>query len=342
VGADDVARSNVLDVKNLNIWFESTAGRLHAVSDLSLSLASGETVGLVGESGSGKSVSALAIMGLLARHASHVTGSVQINGRELIGMAEHQLARVRGREMSMIFQEPMTALDPLYRVGWQIAETLRIHERLSRSAANRRAVELLEAVGIPDPRGRADAFPHQLSGGMRQRVMIAIALAAGPSLVIADEPTTALDVTIQAQILDLLRSLSVERGTAVLLITHDLGVVAETCQRVLTMYAGQLVETASVEDALMHPAHPYTHGLLGSLPTTAQRKSELPTIPGRVPQLSAMPSGCRFQPRCGFATAGCEQPQALVPFGANGTRLVRCWRAGELTLSDVLDEQPVG
>jgi peptide/nickel transport system ATP-binding protein len=249
-----------------------------------------------------------------------------------------ELARARGKDISMIFQEPMTALDPLYRVGYQITETLHAHERLSRKAANARAVELLTAVGIPDPGGRAQAYPHQLSGGMRQRVMIAIAIALGPALIIADEPTTALDVTIQAQILDLLRNLSEERGTAVLLITHDLGVVAETCQRVLTMYAGQLVETASVEEALLAPAHPYTSGLLGSVPTSAQRKQELPTIRGRIPQLGSMPVGCRFRPRCPHAEDRCREPQVLVPHG-HGDRLVRCCRADELDLAGALTEE---
>jgi oligopeptide/dipeptide ABC transporter ATP-binding protein len=341
LASESSAREDVLDVRGLNIYFETTSGPLQAVSDLSFSISAGEMVGLVGESGSGKSVTALSLMGLLPRHASHVTGEVRLAGRQLIGLDDDELAHIRGRDMSMIFQEPMTALDPVFKVGFQIAETLRAHERMSRKAASSRAVELLTAVGIPDPARRANSYPHQLSGGMRQRVMIAIAIAAGPSLLIADEPTTALDVTIQAQILDVLKDLSAERGTAVLLITHNLGVVAETCRRVLTMYAGQLVESATVEEALLRPAHPYTFGLLGSMPTTARRKSLLPTIPGRVPQLSAMPAGCRFQPRCPMAIDACSEPQLLRPLGPDGARSVRCCRAEELHLMQALARDSV-
>jgi peptide/nickel transport system ATP-binding protein len=327
------AREAILDVEGLSVDFETPFGRVRAVSDVSFSISAGETVGLVGESGSGKSVTALAVMGLLPRESSHVHGTVRLRGRELVGLPRGELERIRGRDMSMIFQEPMTALDPLFKVGFQIAETIRTHTRVSRRAAHARAVELLAAVGIPDAERRASAYPHQLSGGMRQRVMIAIAIALGPALLIADEPTTALDVTIQAQILELIQQLSVESNTAVLLITHDLGVVAETCQRVLTMYAGEIVEMATVEDALVRPAHPYTFGLLGSLPTTTQRKNDLPTIPGRVPQLSAMPRGCRFQPRCPHAVDACSAPQPLRPFGPTGDRKVRCWRAEQLELA---------
>jgi peptide/nickel transport system ATP-binding protein len=326
-------RTEVLEVRGLNVFFESAVGRLHAVSDLSFSVGAGEMVGLVGESGSGKSVTALALNGLLPQYSSHVTGEVLLNGRDVLGMDDKARAATRGREIGMIFQEPMTALDPVFTVGAQLGETLRTHEKLDRRSARRRAVELLDMVGIPDPARRVDAYPHQLSGGMRQRVMIAIALAAGPSLLVADEPTTALDVTIQAQILDVLRDLSRDRGTAVLLITHDLGVVAETCSRVLTMYAGQLVESGTVEDALVRPAHPYTSGLIGSIPTTALRKAVLPTIPGRVPPLSAMPSGCRFGPRCSHAAEGCDAPQALRPLGGDQSRHVRCHLAEGLRLS---------
>jgi peptide/nickel transport system ATP-binding protein len=319
----------VLEVEDLNIYSQTLAGEVQAIDGLSLSLEPGEMVGLVGESGSGKSVTALGMMGLLPSHISRVTGKVLLRGRDLVGLSDRQLERVRGREMSMIFQEPMTALDPVFRVGEQIAETLRAHRKISRKAARARAIEVLTTVGIPDARRRADAYPHQLSGGMRQRVLIAIALVAEPAVLIADEPTTALDVTIQAQILDLLHELSDQRGTAILLITHDLGVVAESCSRVITMYAGQVVEQAAVDPILEHPAHPYTSGLIRSVPQSEMEKGELYTIPGRVPLLSAMPTGCRFRPRCEHAAPGCEAPQVLEP---SGDRLVRCCRHAELEL----------
>ncbi|MCU1502165.1 MAG: dppD [Ilumatobacteraceae bacterium] len=321
--------SAVLEVEDLDIYFQTLAGEVQAVDHLSLSIDAGEMVGLVGESGSGKSVTALAIMGLLPRHLSRVTGRVVLRGRDLIGLDDRRLERVRGREVSMIFQEPMTALDPVYKVGDQIAETLRAHRKVSRRAARARALELIDAVGIPDAARRAEAYPHQLSGGMRQRILIAISLVAEPAVLIADEPTTALDVTIQAQILELLHALSAEQGTAILLITHDLGVVAEACSRVVTMYAGQVVEQAAVDEILELPAHPYTSGLIRSIPQGDVPKSELYTIRGRVPALSEMPSGCRFQPRCDHAAAQCAKPQPIEQFG---DRLVRCCRHAELDL----------
>ncbi len=319
----------VLEVDDLDIFFRTTSGEVQAVDGLSLSLQPGEMVGLVGESGSGKSVTALAMMGLLPPDLSRVTGKVLLRGRDLVGLSDRQLERVRGREMSMIFQEPMTALDPVFRVGDQIAETLRAHRKVSRRAAASRAVELIASVGIPDAARRAEAYPHQLSGGMRQRILIAIALVAEPSVLIADEPTTALDVTIQAQILDLLHQLSADRGTAILLITHDLGVVAEACSRVVTMYAGQVVEQAEVDTILERPLHPYTSGLIRSVPQSELEKGELYTIRGRVPLLDAMPQGCRFEPRCEHAAPACAAPQHLVP---SGQRLVRCCRHQELEL----------
>jgi peptide/nickel transport system ATP-binding protein len=319
----------VLEVDDLDIYFQTLAGEVQAVDHLSLSINAGEIIGLVGESGSGKSVTALAMMGLLPSHSSRVTGRVMLRDRNLLALDDRQLERVRGREMSMIFQEPMTALDPVYRVGDQIAETLRAHRKVSRAAARARAIELIDAVGIPDARRRAAAYPHQLSGGMRQRILIAISLVAEPAVLIADEPTTALDVTIQAQILELLRALSAEQGTAILLITHDLGVVAEVCSRVITMYAGQVVEQAGVDQILQSPAHPYTSGLIRSIPQADVPKTELYTIPGRVPLLAEMPSGCRFQPRCDHAAEQCGQPQAIE---RDGDRLVRCCRHAQLAL----------
>jgi peptide/nickel transport system ATP-binding protein len=324
-----VVADAVLEVKDLEIWFQTMAGEVQAVDRLALSIAPGEMVGLVGESGSGKSVSALAMMGLLPRHSSRVTGEVLLRGRNLVGLRDRQLEKVRGREMSMIFQEPMTALDPVYKVADQIAETLQAHRKVSRRAARARAIELIGAVGIPDAKRRADAYPHQLSGGMRQRILIAISLVAEPAVLIADEPTTALDVTIQAQILELLRELSAEQGTAILLITHDLGVIAEACSRVVTMYAGQVVEQAGVDQILEFPQHPYTSGLIGSIPHAEVPKSELQTIRGRVPLLDAMPTGCRFQPRCEHAAEPCSAPQ---PLDAIGDHLVRCCRHTELAL----------
>jgi peptide/nickel transport system ATP-binding protein len=329
------AGTEVLDVRGLGVHFQAVDGEVEAVRDLSFTVRAGEIVGLVGESGSGKSVTALAIMGLLTPGLSRVTGSVVLNGRELLGLRRDRMAKIRGREISMIFQEPMTALDPVFRVGEQITETIRCQQQVSRKAARARAIEVLDDVGIPDPASRAEAYPHQLSGGMRQRVMIAIALVSEPSILIADEPTTALDVTIQAQILQLLRRLSRDHGTGVLLITHDLGVVAETCSRVRTMYAGELIEECTVDEALLTPHHPYTSGLIRAIPRSEQRRQVLYSIPGRVPALTAMPPGCRFEPRCEHSQPECLGPQRLLAFG---DRSVRCWRHAELDLPGAVAE----
>ncbi|MPY95795.1 MAG: ATP-binding cassette domain-containing protein, partial [Acidimicrobiia bacterium] len=325
----------LLDVRDLSIRFRTPRGEVGAVRDLSFAIGPGETVGMVGESGSGKSVTGLAVMGLLPTHSARVSGEVRFAGRNLLDLGPAEMERVRGAEIGMIFQEPMTALDPVFNVGQQIGETLRAHQDVSRKEARRRAVELLDAVGIPLAGRRVDDYPHQLSGGMRQRVVIAIALACEPQLLIADEPTTALDVTIQAQILDLLRQLSRDRGTAVLLITHDLGVVAEACERVITLYAGEVVESSTVDDALEHPRHPYTSGLVRAIPRAGVRKSLLYAIPGRVPALHEMPAGCRFHPRCEHALERCvAERQALVEVGPG--RLARCWRWDELELEGAL------
>jgi peptide/nickel transport system ATP-binding protein len=320
----------LLTVENLNIFFRTGNGEVQATREIGFAVRPGERLGIVGESGCGKTVTGLSILGLLPRGISRVTGRIRLDGRDLLSMPLSQLRHVRGRQIGMIFQEPMSALDPVFTVGEQIVETLRTHRGLSRAEARERAVEALARVGIPLPSRRVDEYPHQLSGGMRQRAMIAIALACEPRLLIADEPTTALDVTIQAQILDLLLELSQRAGTALLFITHDLGVVAETCQRMLTMYAGEVVEDAPIDAALVRPLHPYTSGLLRSLPRLSKRKATLPSIPGRVPSLAAMPEGCRFRPRCTHAAAGCEQRQAMTSDAED--RSVRCHRAPDLVL----------
>ena len=324
------ASAAMLEVQGLDIFFRTGDGEVQATSNISFAIAPGERLGVVGESGCGKTVTGLSILGLLPRGTSRVQGRILFDGRDLVGLSGREMRRIRGRHIGMIFQEPMSALDPVFTIGEQIIETLMAHRGLARREARERAVESLAKVGIPLPARRVDEYPHQLSGGMRQRAMIAIALACEPRLLIADEPTTALDVTIQAQILDLLLDLSERAGTALLFITHDLGVVAETCQRMLTMYAGEIVEDAPIDAALTRPYHPYTSGLLRSLPRLAPRKAALPSIPGRVPSPAAMPSGCRFRPRCPHAAAGCEEPQSMTSIAS--ARRVRCRRASELDL----------
>lgn len=318
-----------LDIQHLDVHLQTLSGEVQALRDVCFSVAEGEIVGLVGESGSGKSITALSVMGLLPPDLSRVTGSAVLQGRDLLSLSPQDLAKVRGRDISMIFQEPMTALDPLFRIGEQITETIHAHHKVSRKVADARAVQVLEDVGIPDAKSRARAYPHQLSGGMRQRVMIAMALVSEPAVLIADEPTTALDVTVQSQILGLLRRLSDEHGTAIVLITHDLGVVAETCSRVYTMYAGEVVESCVVDDALITPRHPYTSGLIQSIPRIEMRRQQLFSIPGRVPSLADMPDGCRFAARCSHRVEGCDETQDMVEVA---DRSVRCWRAPELQL----------
>lgn len=324
-----MASSAVLEVENLSVFFPTARGEVEAVRQSSFTIGAGEIVGMVGESGSGKSVTGLSILRLLPTNA-RVDGDVRLNGRSIVDLPERDMVDIRGREVSMIFQEPMTALDPVFTVGSQIASTLRAHNGVKRSHAKRQAIELLGDVGIPEPAQRYREYPHQLSGGMRQRAMIAMALICEPTLLVADEPTTALDVTIQAQILELILELARDRGTAVLLITHDLGVVAESCERVITMYAGEIVEQCGIDEALTSPQHPYTSGLLRAIPRAENRDRELYTIPGRVPLLHEMPDGCRFEPRCDHAADGCGTPQTLETIA--GDRTVRCHRHGELQL----------
>jgi oligopeptide/dipeptide ABC transporter ATP-binding protein len=292
----------LLKVEDLRTWFHTGAGIARAVDGVSFHIDAGETLGLVGESGSGKSVTALSILRLI-RPPGRIEGGSRIlfDGRDLVTASEEQMRRIRGNRIAMVFQEPMTALNPVFRVGDQVAEVVRVHERTSRSAAWRRAVDMLALTGIPSPEQRAKDYPHQLSGGMRQRVLIAMALMMRPALVIADEPTTALDVTIQAQILELLRDLQEKFGTAILLITHDLGVIAETCSRVLVMYGGEIVEEAATEVLFQSPHHPYTEGLLEAIPRMGEARERLTVIPGTVPPPTRWPSGCRFHDRCPYA-----------------------------------------
>jgi peptide/nickel transport system ATP-binding protein len=317
----------LLTVEDLRVVFEGDRGTVtEAVAGVSFSLAPGRTLGIVGESGCGKSVTALSIMRLLPKTGTRVSGSVVFEGRELGQLPERQMQDLRGNRLAMIFQEPMTSLNPSFTIGDQIGEVLSRHRGLSASAARRAAIHMLERVRMPSPHMRVDEYPHKLSGGMRQRVMIAMALACAPTLLIADEPTTALDVTIQAQILDLLRKLREETGTAIVLITHDLGVVAETCDDVAVMYAGEIVELAPAERLFAAPQHPYTVGLLGSIPLISATRERLLTISGSVPTLSGRFTGCRFAARCPFADAHCRaQAPPLVAVGAS--HLSRCWKA---------------
>jgi peptide/nickel transport system ATP-binding protein len=327
-----VSAAPLLTVADLRVVFEGDRGsHTVAVSGVSFSLMHGRTLGIVGESGCGKSVTALSIMRLLPKAGTRVSGSVLFEGRELATLPEPQMRDLRGNRLAMIFQEPMTSLNPSFTVGDQIAEALIRHRGLSAKAARADAVNMLERVRIPSPQERVDEYPHKLSGGMRQRVMIAMALACAPVLLIADEPTTALDVTIQAQILDLLAKLRRETGTAIILITHDLGVVAETCDDVAVMYAGEIVERAPTDRLFAMPQHPYTVGLLGSMPLISSPRERLATIAGSVPSLTRTFIGCRFASRCPFAEARCRgQPPPLADVGAG--HLSRCWKTPLETL----------
>jgi peptide/nickel transport system ATP-binding protein len=292
----------LLEAKDLRVRFPTEDGVVHAVDGISYSVAPGKTLGIVGESGSGKSVSSLTTLGLTRKYGGKIDGKLLFEGKDLVEMSDDQLRRIRGNDIAMIFQDPLSSLHPFYKVGKQLMEAMVIHRDLSKSAARSRAVELLELVGIPDPKRRVDQFPHEFSGGMRQRVMIAMALANEPKLLIADEPTTALDVTVQAQILALLGDLQERLGMAIILITHDLGVVAEIADDIAVMYAGRIVETAPTTEIFSAPQHPYTWGLLKSIPLlTSPRGEELVPIAGRPPRLINRPSGCHFHPRCAYA-----------------------------------------
>ena len=302
--------SPILEVDNLSLEFHNGPQHVHALDKVSFSLARGETLSLVGESGCGKSVTALAVMGLLPRLGARITsGHIRLGGTSLVGLPEREMRAIRGNRIGMVFQDPMTSLDPVHTVGMQIAEAVQRHKGAGRQEAYRRARQMLDLVRIPDAGNRLNAYPHELSGGQRQRVMIAMALACDPQLLIADEPTTALDVTVQAQILELIDELKTELGMSVLLITHDLGVVAATADRMMVMYAGRIVEEGPVERLFARPSHGYTAGLLRSLPGHgARRRSPLTEIAGTVPRLDRRVDGCVYAPRCGFAEAGCDAP----------------------------------
>jgi oligopeptide/dipeptide ABC transporter ATP-binding protein len=326
----------LLRVRDLVTSFRTDRGVLRAVDQVSFDVPRASTVALVGESGCGKSVTALSILRLVASPPGRIeSGTVELDGRDLLRLSEREMRDVRGNLVSMIFQEPMTSLNPVYTVGWQIREAILLHQRKSRRSARDRAVELLQLVGIPEPETNVDAYPHELSGGMRQRAMIAMALACEPKLLLADEPTTALDVTIQAQILELLGDLQRRLATSILLITHDLGVVAENAQRVVVMYAGRVVETASVHELFSRPRHPYTRGLLDSIPRQqpargSQPRVRLRTIEGLVPDLRNLPSGCRFADRCPMRIDVCTREEPCLEEVAPG-RAARCFRADEVS-----------
>jgi oligopeptide/dipeptide ABC transporter ATP-binding protein len=325
------AGERLLEVRDLHTSFKTSDGVVRAVDGVDFHVDRGEILGLVGESGCGKSVTSLSLMGLVAKPGKVDSGQVIFDGQDLLTLPAEKLRQMRGDRISMIFQQPTSSLNPVYNVGRQIGEVLELHRKMKRGPARERAAEMLRMVGIPDPLGRLAAFPHSLSGGMAQRVMIAMALALEPELLIADEPTTALDVTIQAQILDLMRDLQHETGTAIILITHDLGVVAEMCDRVAVMYAGEIVEQTDVRTLFATPKHPYTQGLIGSVPTLGQVQPELATIPGAVPNLIDLPPACRFAPRCRarveLSVPHCEEihPELRPVEGDATAHDVRCW-----------------
>ncbi|RYL91468.1 ABC transporter ATP-binding protein [Sporolactobacillus sp. Y61] len=316
---------HLLELKNLTVHFNLFNATVQAVRDVSFHLDKGETLAIVGESGSGKSVTSKAIMGLIPNPPGEITsGEIIYNGHDLAKYSKKQMQRVRGKEISMIFQDPMTALNPTMKVGKQIMESLIKHQNMSRQEARTRTVELLKLVGIPKPESRVDNYPHQFSGGMRQRVVIAIALACNPQILIADEPTTALDVTIQAQILDLMRDLQQKTGTAIILITHDLGVVANLAQRVAVMYGGKIVETGTLDEIFYKPKHPYTWGLLSSMPKLHAKTDKLTAIPGSPPDLSDPPKGCPFAPRCPYAMKVCTDHMPDYT-ELSATQKTACW-----------------
>lgn len=320
--------SEILTITNLKTHFFTSKGMVPAVDGISLSMRSGSVLGLVGESGCGKSITALSILRLIPSPPGKiVNGRIEFAGRDLLKMNIKELHSIRGNEISMIFQEPMTSLNPVYTVGKQVMEILELHQKMSKKAAREKAIDMFEQVGIPEAAKRISSYPHQLSGGLRQRVMIAMALSCRPKLLIADEPTTALDVTVQAQILRLMRKLQQEMQSAILLITHDLGVVAEMCDEVAVMYAGKIMEQTNVDTLFEKPLHPYTLGLLKSIPKLYPDNERLYSIKGLVPNLLALPVGCKFHPRCDFANDLCRTKEPELVESAPG-HLVRCWCAG--------------
>lgn len=315
----------VLEVRNLTLDFSTRRGTLRALDGVSFSIGRGEVLGVVGESGAGKSLTGTAIIGLVERPGRITGGEIRLNGERIDNLPPKAMRAIRGRRIGMIFQDPLTSLNPVFRIGDQLMETLQAHLPLSKAEARQRAIELLVEVGIPAPEKRIDGYPHEFSGGMRQRVVIALALAAGPDLIVADEPTTALDVSVQAQIITLLKRLCRTRGTSVMLITHDMGVIAETADRVAVMYAGRIAEIGPVAEVIRHPRHPYARGLMGAIPALDTRVKQLTQITGSMPRLDSIPPGCAFQPRCPVAIARCtrERPD-LIRAGASEAA---CWLA---------------
>lgn len=327
----DSSNPPILDIASLNVEFRREGEWVKVVDGVSLRVKEGEVLGILGESGAGKSVTGMSILQLLPPHISRVTGSIRFRGRELVGLREKELRSIRGNEIGMIFQEPMSSLNPAFTIGDQIAEVVRQHRPVSRREAWTRAVELLDLVEIPLPAQRANDYPHSFSGGMRQRAMLAMALSCEPDLLIADEPTTALDVTVQARIIELIADLQRRLGLTVILITHDFGVAGEICERIVVMYAGQVVERGPIDELFEHPLHPYTEGLLNSVPDVGRPTDRLGAIPGSVPPPESWPSGCRFHPRCSYSQEG--RCNAAVPALADTDgRLVRCVRWNELNL----------
>ncbi len=314
---------NILEVKDLKIGIQQSKKDISIVNGVSFQLEKGKTLGIVGESGCGKSMTSLSLMGLLPSGVEWQNGEIYIDQKQIHKKLKKEWRKIRGKKISMIFQEPMSSLNPVYKVGSQIIEMIHSHEKISKKEAHERAVDMLRLVGIPRPDRVVNEYPHQLSGGMRQRVMIAMALACGPEILIADEPTTALDVTIQAQILELMKDIQEKLDMSIILITHDLGVVAEICEKVIVMYAGEIVEEANVLELFDHPLHPYTKGLLNSLPDIETEQEYLPSIEGVVPSPSDMPAGCRFLDRCEFATEKCKKKPELFTTSIGST--VRCW-----------------
>ena len=317
----------LLEVRNLRVEFPTRRGTLVAVDNVSFEIAAGEVLGVVGESGAGKSMTGAAIIGLLEPPGRIASGEILLEGRRIDNLPYHEMRKIRGRQIGAIFQDPLTSLNPLYRVGDQLVETIQTHLQMNNADARQRAVKLLADVGIPSPEERVNHYPHQFSGGMRQRVVIALALAAEPKLIIADEPTTALDVSIQAQIIQLLKRLCREHGTAVLLVTHDMGVIAETADRVAVMYAGRVAEIGPVQDVIKRPHHPYTEGLMGAIPSMAHKTEQLTQIDGSMPRLNAIPQGCAFNPRCPKVFDRCriDRPDPMPA----GNSQVACWLVKE-------------
>lgn len=335
-------QQNLLEIDGLKTIFSTENGPVTAVDGISFSIAPGETLGVVGESGCGKSVTAESIMRLLNEKSTRYEGAINFKGENLLALPEHKMRDIRGNEVSMIFQDAMTSLNPVYTIGNQISESIMIHQNLNAKQAMEKSIEMLKLTGIPSPEKRVHEYPHEISGGMRQRVMIAMALSCKPSLLIADEPTTALDVTIQAQIIDLINDLKQESNMSVIMITHDLGVVAEVCTRVVVMYLGQVIEEADVNSLFTKPLHPYTKGLIKSIPRIdGDRTQKLHMIPGTVPSLSNIPKGCRFAPRCAFADEKCLNEAPILEV-ANASQKVRCWHYEKIENGEASQHEAVG